>query len=218
MTKRNYQKELDAVIEQVTKEGRVPSLLLHSCCGPCSSYVLEYLSRYFAITVFYYNPNIYPPEEYEHRVKEQQRFIAECTFDHPVQFVAGDYEPKRFYDAVRTLEDCPEGGERCFVCYRLRLAEAAKLADELGCDYFTTTLSISPHKNAAKLNEIGEELAGITKARHLPSDFKKRGGYKRSVELSAEHGMYRQDYCGCVFSKRERERQQQEKAQERNES
>ncbi len=218
MTKRNYQKELDAVIEQVTKEGRVPSLLLHSCCGPCSSYVLEYLSRYFAITVFYYNPNIYPPEEYEHRVKEQQRFIAECTFDHPVQFVAGDYEPERFYDAVRTLEDCPEGGERCFVCYRLRLAEAAKLADELGCDYFTTTLSISPHKNAAKLNEIGEELAGITKARHLPSDFKKRGGYKRSVELSAEHGMYRQDYCGCVFSKRERERQQQEKAQERNES
>lgn len=218
MTKRNYQKELDAVIEQVTKEGRVPSLLLHSCCGPCSSYVLEYLSRYFAITVFYYNPNIYPPEEYEHRVKEQQRFIAECTFDHPVQFVAGDYEPERFYDAVRTLEDCPEGGERCFVCYRLRLAEASKLADELGCDYFTTTLSISPHKNAAKLNEIGEELAGITKARHLPSDFKKRGGYKRSVELSAEHGMYRQDYCGCVFSKRERERQQQEKAQERNES
>ena len=218
MTKRNYQKELDAVIEQVTKEGRVPSLLLHSCCGPCSSYVLEYLSRYFAITVFYYNPNIYPPEEYEHRVKEQQRFIAECTFDHPVQFVAGEYEPERFYDAVRTLEDCPEGGERCFVCYRLRLAEAAKLADELGCDYFTTTLSISPHKNAAKLNEIGEELAGITKARHLPSDFKKRGGYKRSVELSAEHGMYRQDYCGCVFSKRERERQQQEKAQERNES
>ena len=218
MTQRNYQKELDAVIEQVTKEGRVPSLLLHSCCGPCSSYVLEYLSRYFAITVFYYNPNIYPPEEYEHRVKEQQRFIAECTFDHPVQFVAGDYEPERFYDAVRTLEDCPEGGERCFVCYRLRLAEAAKLADELGCDYFTTTLSISPHKNAAKLNEIGEELAGITKARHLPSDFKKRGGYKRSVELSAEHGMYRQDYCGCVFSKRERERQQQEKAQERNES
>lgn len=218
MTKQNYQKELDAVIEQVTKEGRVPSLLLHSCCGPCSSYVLEYLSRYFAITVFYYNPNIYPPEEYEHRVKEQQRFIAECTFDHPVQFVVGDYEPERFYDAVRTLEDCPEGGERCFVCYRLRLAEAAKLADELGCDYFTTTLSISPHKNAAKLNEIGEELAGITKARHLPSDFKKRGGYKRSVELSAEHGMYRQDYCGCVFSKRERERQQQEKAQERNES
>ena len=218
MTKRNYQKELDAVIEQVTKEGRVPSLLLHSCCGPCSSYVLEYLSRYFAITVFYYNPNIYPPEEYEHRMKEQQRFIAECTFDHPVQFVAGDYEPERFYDAVRTLEDCPEGGERCLVCYRLRLAEAAKLADELGCDYFTTTLSISPHKNAAKLNEIGEELAGITKARHLPSDFKKRGGYKRSVELSAEHGMYRQDYCGCVFSKRERERQQQEKAQERNES
>ena len=218
MTKRNYQKELDAVIEQVTKEGRVPSLLLHSCCGPCSSYVLEYLSRYFAITVFYYNPNIYPPEEYEHRVKEPQRYIAECTFDHPVQFVAGDYEPELFYDAVRTLEDCPEGGERCFVCYRLRLAEAAKLADELGCDYFTTTLSISPHKNAAKLNEIGEELAGITKARHLPSDFKKRGGYKRSVELSAEHGMYRQDYCGCVFSKRERERQQQEKAQERNES
>lgn len=211
MTKRNYQKELDTVIEQVTKEGRVPGLLLHSCCGPCSSYVLEYLSRYFAITVFYYNPNIYPPEEYEHRVKEQQRFIAECTFDHPVRFVAGAYEPERFYNAVHTLEDCPEGGERCFACYRLRLAEAAKLADTLGCDYFTTTLSISPHKNAEKLNEIGEELAGITRAESLPSDFKKRGGYKRSVELSAAHGMYRQDYCGCVFSKRERERQQEKR-------
>ena len=196
MNKINYQQKLDALLKELAGRDTVPTLLLHSCCAPCSSYVIEYLSQYFAITVFYYNPNIYPPEEYEHRVKEQQRFIAECTFDHPVQFVAGDYEPERFYDAVRTLEDCPEGGERCFVCYRLRLAEAAKLADELGCDYFTTTLSISPHKNAAKLNEIGEELAGITKARHLPSDFKKRGGYKRSVELSAEHGMYRQDRCG----------------------
>ena len=124
----NYQLELEKTLAGL--QG-TPRLLLHSCCGPCSSYVLEYLSRYFAITVFYYNPNIYPPEEYEHRVKEQQRFIAECTFDHPVQFVAGDYEPERFYDAVRTLEDCPEGGERCFVCYRLRLAEAAKLAKEL---------------------------------------------------------------------------------------
>ena len=150
MTKRNYQKELDAVIEQVTKEGRVPSLLLHSCCGPCSSYVLEYLSRYFAITVFYYNPNIYPPEEYEHRVKEQQRFIAECTFDHPVQFVAGAYEPELFYDAVRTLEDCPEGGERCFVCYRLRLAEAARAGGRAGMRLFYDNAVHQPPQERGK--------------------------------------------------------------------
>lgn len=210
---RNYQKELDGLLERISKEeasGNVPRLLLHSCCGPCSSYVLEYLSEYFKITVFYYNPNIYPEEEYRKREEEQRRFVQECRFHYPVEFVAGEYHPQDFYDTVRGMEDCPEGTKRCFACYQLRLLEAAKEANHLGCDYFATTLSISPHKNAAKLNEIGEELSEIYKVSHLPSDFKKKNGYKRSVELSNAYGMYRQDYCGCVFSMREREKQKAE--------
>lgn len=171
---RNYQKELDAVLKELQKREEVPKLLLHSCCAPCSSYVLEYLSEFFEITVFYYNPNIYPEEEYGKRVEEQRRFLTECTFRHPVELVAGEYRPQDFYDTVRGLEACKEGTERCFACYRLRLREAAKEAVRLNCDYFTTTLSISPHKNAGKLNEIGEELASIYSVQHLPSDFKKK--------------------------------------------
>lgn len=204
MNKRNYQKELEKIIERNQNESRVPRLLLHSCCAPCSSYVLEYLSRYFAVTVFYYNPNISPREEYDKRVEEQQKLIRQLPAVHPIAFVAGTYEPERFYEMAKGLEKEPEGGERCFGCYRLRLIEAAKLAKEGQYDYFTTTLTISPLKNAGKLNEIGEELAGIYEVEHLPSDFKKKNGYKRSVELSGEYGLYRQDYCGCVFSKRER--------------
>jgi len=204
---RNYQKELDKLLEGFQREGRVPRLLLHSCCAPCSSYVLEYLSGYFQIDLFYYNPNIYPEEEYYKRVEEQRRFIDECSFTHPVTFTGGTYDPKEFYDTIRGLEQMGEGTERCFACYRLRMERAAQMAGERGCDYFTTTLSISPHKNAGKLNEIGEELAGIYEVKHLPSDFKKKNGYKRSVEISAEHGMYRQDYCGCVFSMKERQEQ-----------
>ena len=182
----------------------MPTLLLHSCCAPCSSYVLEYLSQYFAITVFYYNPNIYPEEEYDKRVREQQSFIRCFPAKHPISFVEGDFDQARFYEAVRGLEQEPEGGRRCEVCFRLRLEEAAKMAVQLGMDYFTTTLSISPLKNAQKLNEIGEELSEMYKIPHLPNDFKKKGGYKRSVELSAEYDLYRQNYCGCVFSKQER--------------
>lgn len=204
MNNRNYQKELEKIIERNQNESRVPRLLLHSCCAPCSSYVLEYLSRYFAITVFYYNPNISPREEYEKRVEEQRRLIERLPVEHPITFLAGEYEPDRFYEMAKGLEKEPEGGRRCFGCYRLRLTEAAKLAKEGGYDYFTTTLTISPLKNAGKLNEIGEELAGIYEVEHLPSDFKKKNGYKRSVELSGEYGLYRQDYCGCVFSKAER--------------
>lgn len=204
MNNRNYQKELEKIIERNQNESRVPRLLLHSCCAPCSSYVLEYLSRYFAITVFYYNPNISPREEYEKRVEEQRRLIERLPVEHPITFLAGEYEPDRFYEMAKGLEKEPEGGKRCFGCYRLRLTEAAKLAKEGGYDYFTTTLTISPLKNAGKLNEIGEELAGIYEVEHLPSDFKKKNGYKRSVELSGEYGLYRQDYCGCVFSKAER--------------
>ena len=203
LQKINYQKELEKLLTRLEKEEKVPTLLLHSCCAPCSSYVLEYLSQYFKITVFYYNPNIYPESEYTKRILEQQKLIEEMHFRYPVSFLAGKYDRDRFYEMAKGLEDVPEGGERCFKCYRLRMEEAAKLAKEGGYDYFTTTLSISPLKNAQKINEIGEELAEIYKVPHLTSDFKKKNGYKRSIELSHEHDLYRQNYCGCVFSKRE---------------
>ena len=207
MNKRNYQKELDRLIENITKEGKVPRLFLHSCCAPCSSYVLEYLSQYFEITVFFYNPNIAPEEEYAHRVAEIRRLIGEMEFVHPVTLVEGRYDPKEFYEMAKGLEDVPEGGERCFKCYRLRMEEAAKLAKEGGYDYFTTTLSISPLKNAEKLNQIGAELADTFGVRYLFSDFKKKEGYKKSTEISKEYHMYRQYYCGCVYSKRDRDRE-----------
>lgn len=196
----NYQKELDRTLDQLTKEHRVPRLLLHSCCAPCSSYVLEYLSDYFEITVFYYNPNIYPESEYTKRVLEQQTLIRQMKLKYPVQFMAGMYEKEKFYQMAQGLEHVKEGGERCFRCYELRLREAAKKAAEGGFDYFTTTLSISPLKNAAKLNEIGMAVGAEYGVEYLLSDFKKKNGYKRSVELSEEYGLYRQDYCGCQFS------------------
>lgn len=214
MNKINYQKELDKVIEVLQCQGRVPRLLLHSCCAPCSSYVLEYRSRYFEITVFYYNPNIYPPEEFGKRVEEQKRLIAQLPAEHPISFLDGPYEPERFYEMARGLEQVPEGGERCFKCYRLRLTETAEMARAGKYDYFTTTLSISPLKNAEKLNEIGGQLAKDYGVDYLYSDFKKRNGYKRSTELSREYGLYRQDYCGCVFSMRERRAQQEAAAKE----
>lgn len=198
---------LDKIIADNQKQGIIPTLLLHSCCAPCSSYVLEYLSQFFSITVFYYNPNIYPREEYDKRVAELQRLIAQMPMKNPVTFVERGYDEKEFFEAVKGFEQIPEGGERCFKCYRLRLERTAKLAKELGFDYFTTTLSISPYKNAPKLNEISQELSEIYSVKALPADFKKREGYKRSIQLSAEYGLYRQDYCGCIFSKRERERQ-----------
>ncbi|MCD8021723.1 MAG: epoxyqueuosine reductase QueH [Lachnospiraceae bacterium] len=210
--KRNYQKELEQVIADHQRSAcGAPSLLLHSCCAPCSSYVLEYLSQYFRITVLYFNPNIYPEEEYARRVKEQRRLIEEMgakgRLSYPVDLIEGRFEPREFYEAVRGLEQIPEGGERCFACYRLRLTEAARIAAGENRDYFTTTLTISPLKNAPKLNEIGEGLASQYHVNWLPCDFKKKNGYKRSVELSAEYGLYRQDYCGCVFSTQERERE-----------
>ena len=211
MNKRNYQKELDRLLEGIDKEGRTPRLFLHSCCAPCSSYVLEYLSRYFEITVFFYNPNISPAEEYEKRVEEIRRMIGEMEFAHPVELVEGEYDPQVFFQMAKGMEHIPEGGERCFGCYRLRMEEAARLAKEGNYDYFTTTLSISPLKNAQKINEIGEELAEIYQVSHLPSDFKKKNGYKSSIELSGEYELYRQDYCGCVFSKREREENKMQK-------
>jgi len=201
MNQINYQKELDKTIIRLQSEGRVPTLLLHACCAPCSSYVLEYLSNYFQITVLYYNPNISPRTEYDTRAEELKRLIGEMEFNHPVKLVVGEYEPEKFYSMAKGMEDLPEGGERCFKCYEQRLRYTAQMANEGGFDYFTTTLSISPLKNATKLNEIGQELAAEFGVEYLLSDFKKKNGYKRSVELSAEHGLYRQNYCGCVFSK-----------------
>lgn len=206
--KRQFQKELDKKIEGFVKSGEVPRLLIHSCCAPCSSYVMEYLSKYFYITIFYYNPNITDPEEYNRRAEEQKRLIAQLPVKHEITFVKGAYEPERFFRAVKGLELCPEGGARCEKCFELRLAETAKLAQREKFDYFTTTLTISPLKNAEKLNEIGEKMAGIYEGTSfLNSDFKKKNGYKRSVELSGIYDLYRQDYCGCIYSKLERERQ-----------
>ena len=207
----NYQKELDKLIERLHKEDKVPTLLLHSCCAPCSSYVLEYLSQYFAITVFYYNPNIFPESEYTKRILEQQMLISNMKMKHPVHFLAGDYDRHRFFDMAKGMEHLLEGDERCFACYRLRLEEAARMAKEGEFDYFTSTLSISPMKNAEKLNEIGTDLAVQYKVAYLPSDFKKKNGYKRSIELSKEYGLYRQDYCGCEFSYRDRQIEKENK-------
>lgn len=209
MNRRNYQRELEQKIEEIVEKGQVPRLLLHSCCAPCSSYVIEYLSQYFSITVFYYNPNIYPDSEYEKRVEEQKRFIRKFPAKHPVSFIRGDFEKERFYEAVQGVESEKEGGERCTRCFHLRLRKTAELAQKLNADYFTTTLSISPLKNADKLNGIGEEISRETGVAYLCSDFKKKNGYRRSVELSAEYGMYRQDYCGCIYSKQEREAQRE---------
>lgn len=203
----NYQKELEKLIQNIQKEERVPRLLLHSCCAPCSSYVLEYLSDYFEITVFYYNPNIFPENEYTKRILEQQMLIHDMKVKHPVSFIAGSYERDKFYEIAAGLEHLKEGGERCFKCYELRLEEAARVAQEGEFDYFTTTLSISPMKNAEKLNEIGEKVGQKYGIVYLQSDFKKKNGYKRSIELSKEYGLYRQDYCGCEYSYVERRKQ-----------
>ncbi len=211
MNKVNYQAELEKLLKTLPDTQR--RLFLHSCCAPCSSYCLEYLRNYFEVTVFYYNPNISFGEEYRHRVEELERLVKELNEEadgtegiNRIRLEEGPYEPEKFFAAVKGLEDCPEGGERCFVCYELRLREAARRAAEGGYDFFTTTLTISPLKNAQKLNEIGQRLGQEYGVACLPSDFKKKGGYQRSIELSREHELYRQDYCGCVFSKREREK------------
>ncbi|MEG1447038.1 MAG: epoxyqueuosine reductase QueH [Ruthenibacterium sp.] len=199
----NYQLEMEQIIQGFGDA--VPKLLLHSCCAPCSSAVLERLAEYFEITIDYYNPNIDPPAEYHRRAAEQARFITETPRAHTVTFWEAPYQPSDFYAAVKGLEQIPEGGARCFACYALRLRQAARLAKENDFDFFTTTLSISPHKNAAKLNEIGFALQEEFGVRYLPADFKKKEGFKRSTQLAAQYGLYRQDYCGCIFSRRVRE-------------
>ena len=206
MNRRNYQKELEQVLDGLKKEGRTAELLLHACCGPCSSYVLEYLKKDLKISLFYYDPNIEPKDEYDKRLAEVRRLVSRMNRDLPgedIELVEGAYEPERFHEAVKGLEHEPEGGKRCEACFRLRLGEAVKTAERLGLDLVTTTLSISPLKNAELLNRIGEEAASDSSCEWLPSDFKKRGGYQRSIELAAQYGLYRQNYCGCLYSKRD---------------
>ena len=199
--KQNYQAMLDEILATECRERR-PSLLLHACCAPCSSYVLEYLAPLFEITLFFYNPNISPAEEHQMRENELRRLVSEMGLSERVKILVGNYEPERFEALAKDRETLPEGGARCYDCYRLRLSESARVAAEGGFDYFTTTLSISPHKNADWLNEIGNEEAKAHETKFLPLDFKKKNGYRRSCELSAEYGLYRQNYCGCTYSKR----------------
>lgn len=200
MNKINYQIELDKIINSIDKSNP-PRLFLHSCCAPCSSYTLEYLSNHFDITVYYFNPNISPKEEFDKRFAEQKRLIDSLPAKNPIKLVLGEYDYNDFLQIARGLENVAEGGERCFRCYRLRLESTARIAKEQGFDYFCTTLSISPLKNSQKINQIGYEVAQKYGIKWLPSDFKKREGYKRSIELSKEYNLYRQSFCGCVFSK-----------------
>lgn len=206
MNKINYQLMLDKITAKNEGEDILPSLLLHSCCAPCSSYTIEYLSKYFSITILYYNPNISDKDEYEKRKAEQIRLINSMPLQGKVSFMDCDYNSSEFFDIARGYEDCREGGERCFRCYRLRLEQTARLAKENDFDYFCTTLTISPLKNSQKINEIGFELEKEYNVSWLPSDFKKREGYKRSIELSKEYNLYRQNYCGCIYSKKQQEK------------
>ena len=197
----NFQENLEKEIDKIIESKKTPSLLLHSCCAPCSSYVLEYLSNYFKITILYYNPNISPKEEFIKRCEEQKRLISEMPLKNKVDFIEGVYDNNRYEELIKGKEQEKEGGSRCHICYNMRLEETAKLAKEKGYDYFTTTLSISPYKNAKVLNEIGEALAKKYEINYLYADFKKKNGYKRSIELSKEYNLYRQNYCGCKYSK-----------------
>ncbi len=203
----NYQKKLEELVESLDY---TPKLLLHSCCAPCSSRCIEYLSNYFDITVIYYNPNISPIEEYEKRKEEQKKFISEFKSKNKLDFIDVGYDYNDFLKISKGLEHIPEGGERCFKCYRMRLDKTAQVARDNNYDYFGTTLTVSPYKNSQVLNKIGEELSNQYNIKYLYSDFKKNNGYKRSIELSREYNLYRQDYCGCIYSKMERDEKREE--------
>ncbi|MDE6276020.1 MAG: epoxyqueuosine reductase QueH [Clostridia bacterium] len=198
----NYQLELDKIIKGL--DGKKPSLLLHACCAPCSSYCLEYLKEYFDITLFFYNPNISSQEEFDKRFCELKRLVKEMSLN--IDIICPKYDPQEFLQKVKGYESCPEGGDRCSICYALRLKKVCEYAEEKGFEYYCSTLSISPHKNAQKLNTIGTALAKDKKVKHLPNDFKKKGGYLRSIELSKEYNLYRQDFCGCEYSIRLKEK------------
>lgn len=202
MNNRNYRKELDRIIER-NGDAR-PRVLLHSCCGPCSSSVLEYLTKYFDVTLLWYNPNLYPEEEFKRRFAAQKQMIAALGLEESVEVIAEDWRSGEYYARITGLEDEPEGGRRCTECFRLRLEQCARVAAERGFDYFCTTLTVSRHKDAIRINTLGEELAGVYGVKWLPSDFKKRNGENRSQELAEKFGVYRQLYCGCEFSLRRR--------------
>lgn len=207
----NYQILLDKKIDGIKKSGERPRLLLHVCCAPCSSYVLSYLSEYFDITLYFYNPNISPKSENDFRAEELRRLCREMPMARLPEIIVENYEPEVFEEAVKGMEEYAEGGARCAICYRLRLEKTVRKAKEDSFDMFTTTLSISPHKNAKWLNEIGKSLSDKYGVEYLFSDFKKRNGYKISCTLSEKYKLYRQDYCGCIYSKHHRERMQEEK-------
>ena len=199
----NYQKVMLDIIKKEQDSNNIPNILLHSCCAPCSSHVIDTLTKYFNITILYYNPNIEPYSEYLKRKEEEIRFINEYKSINKLDIIDCDYDNDKYKEMAKGLEDCPERGERCFKCYNLRLEYTAKKAKELGYDYFGTTLTVSPYKNSNKLNEIGESLSKKYDIKYLYSDFKKDNGYKHSIELSKEYNLYRQDYCGCIYSKKE---------------
>ncbi len=198
----NYQKILDEIIEQLQFQDTKPTLLLHACCAPCSSYVLEYLHKYFDITIYYYNPNIYPENEYMRRMNELKKFLNETKYN--IKLIEEKYIPDEYYNAVKGLEKLGEKSERCYRCYEFRMKKSCIYAKNNNFDYFTTTLSISPYKNSIWINEIGKKLSDEYGIKYLYSDFKKKNGYKRSLELSRKYNLYRQDYCGCVYSKEQR--------------
>ncbi len=197
----SYHKWLEEKIEEIKKKKATPKLLLHSCCAPCSSYVLEYLSPYFSITVFFYNPNIHPEAEYKKRLKEQIKFINTFPAKNEVKLITGPYEPELFLQKVKGLEQEKEGQRRCLKCYQMRMEKTAWQASLLGFPYFTTTLTISPHKNAKLINQLGANIASFYQIAYLFSDFKKKGGFKQSILLSHQYKLYRQNYCGCIFSR-----------------
>ena len=198
----NYDLEMEKQMENIEEGSK---LLLHACCAPCSSAVLERLANFFKISIFYYNPNITEESEYLKRINELKRFVSVFKTKYPVEVIEGEYNPEVFIEMAKGLEEEPERGKRCYKCYELRLEETAKIAEELGFNHFATTLTLSPHKNANWINEIGEELNKKYKSNYLYSDFKKKEGYKKSIELSKEYNLYRQDYCGCIYSKRIRQ-------------
>jgi len=198
----NYDLEMENQMKDIEEGSK---LLLHACCAPCSSAVLNRLANFFKISIFYYNPNITEEAEYLKRIDELKKFVSVFKTKYPVEIIEGNYEPEKFFEIAKGLEEEPERGKRCYKCYELRLEETAKIAESLGFNHFATTLTLSPHKNSIWINEIGEELNKKYKTNYLYSDFKKKEGYKKSIELSKEYNLYRQDYCGCIFSKRDRQ-------------
>ena len=206
----NYHLKMEEIINNLPKD-KIPSLLLHACCAPCSSYVLEILSKYFNITIYYYNPNITPKKEFDKRIIELRKLISEIPHKNEIKIIEGSYDNDIFETRIKDYKNLGERSKRCFECYNLRLEKTVKLAKEKNFDFFTTTLSISPYKNASWLNEIGEKLEKKYNVKYLYADFKKNNGYKRSIELSLIYNLYRQDYCGCIYSKKEEELRKKEK-------